>query len=312
MEFGKYLEKTAKQLDRELEKILKEQLKEAGKTDKKLVPLLETFAKSCQGGKRIRGVLVILGYWIGSNVILSETKDLSLASLSRRSGRMRGTSNKLRDSSLIVQNDIYKVAAAFEIFHSGVLAHDDIIDQSLLRRSKPSLHQVLGGDHYGISQAISLADYGFFLSFKIISESNFPQENKIKALELFSKVMLDTALGEMLDLEEADPLVVMKLKTAYYTISGPLQMGAILGGLGPTSPRLRGMKDFGENLGIAFQIKDDILDSEVDFWGGIDNAKKEAEKFKNKAMKILPEITKDPQMSKILEQMAEYLVQRKK
>ena len=273
MDFEKYLEKTAEELDKVVSKILEEQLKKANKTDKKLIPLLKAFTKSCQGGKRIRGALVKLGYHIAN-------------------GKSGG---------------IIKIGAAYEICHSAILAHDDIIDQSLLRRGKPSLYKELGGNHYGISQAISLSDYGFFLSYKIICETDFPNDSKIKALNLFSNVMMNTTWGEMLDLEETDPFIVMKLKTACYTISGPLQLGAFLGGADEKVIRILG--NFGENLGIAYQIKDDILDSETK---SVKRAKKEAADFKNRAMKVLPQITKDSKMSKLLAQMADYLVERTK
>lgn len=283
MDFKRYLEKSAKELDREVGEILEEQLKEADKTDKKLIPLLKAFTKSCQGGKRIRGTLVVLGFELGKHHLGDE-----------------GVSGKA----------IFKVAAAYEIFHSAILTHDDVIDQSNLRRGKPSLYKVLGGNHYGISQTISLGDYGFFLAFQIISEANFPQNYKIQALGLFSKVVMDTTWGEMLDLEKVDPYLVMKLKTACYTISGPLQVGAVLAGADQNLIKVLGR--FGESLGIAFQIQDDILDSEVNFEKRVDYAKKEARKYKNQALKMLPEITKEKRMSKILEQMAEYLINRKK
>lgn len=286
MDFQKFLEKTARELDREVGKILEEQLKEAGKTDKKLVPLLKVFTESCQGGKRIRGSLVALGYQLARHLPGEQRRHLE------------------------GEEAIFKVAAAYEIMHTAILVHDDIIDKSLLRRDRPSLHQALGGNHYGISQAISLGDYGFFLAFKIIAEASFPQDDKIQALKLFSKVMMDTTWGEMLDLEKTDPLTIMKLKTARYSVAGPLELGAVLAGAG--EKLLGRLGRLGENLGIAFQIRDDILDSETDYLGGIDSAEKEMEKYKNKAMKIVPEITKDKKMSKILKQLGEYLVKRKK
>ncbi|MDO8573739.1 MAG: polyprenyl synthetase family protein [Candidatus Daviesbacteria bacterium] len=264
MDFEKYLKTTAKKLDREVEKILKEQLEKAEKTDKKLVPLLQAFAKTCQGGKRIRGVLVILGYEIA-----------------------RG------------KEEIIKIGAAYEIMHGAILIHDDIIDQSITRRNRSSLYQTLGGNHYGISQAISLGDYGFFLAFKIIADT--------KAGGLFSQVMMETAFGQMLELKKANPLLVMKLKTACYTIAGPMQIGAVLAGAGVKL--IRALGEFGENLGIAYQIKDDILDGDVK---SPEKAKEQAGEYKNKAMKVLPEITKDKNMSKLLEQMGEYLVRRTK
>jgi len=138
------------------------------------------------------------------------------------------------------------------------------------------------------------------------------EKKKNEALKYFSAVMLNTAMGQILDIELGDSIIVAKYKTAKYTISGPLVLGATLAGLDPTSPRLRGVDKFGENLGIAFQIQDDILDSEVDWLGGMDSAKKEAEKYKNKALKILPQLTKDKEMSKLLQHLAKYLVERTK
>lgn len=278
MEFKEYLRKAAGQLEGEVKKILEGELKEAEKIDKKLVPLLKAFIKSCHGGKRIRGVLIKLGYDI-----------------------VRG---KLNDKELL------KVGASYEIVHAAILAHDDIIDQSLKRRGKPSLYQALGGNHYGISQAISLADYGFFLSFKIILKSNFPEKAKIKVLKVFSQVMMNTTWGELLDLEDSAPDVVMRLKTACYTIAGPIQIGAILAG---AEEKLLGrLGRFGENLGIAFQIRDDILDAETPSPGEIARSREKAEKLKEQALKMLPQITADSKMSKILEQLGEYLVQRTK
>lgn len=273
MDFKKYLESTIKELDKEEKKILGHELYKAEKTDKKLTSLIKAFIASCQGGKRIRGALVKLGYELAN-------------------GKSK---------------EIVKIAAAYEIFHTAILVHDDIIDKSIMRRDKPSLHQALGGNHYGISQAISLGDYGFFLSYKIICETGFPGDSKIKALNLFSKVITDTTWGQMLDLEDTDPLTVMKLKTACYTVSGPLQVGALLGGA--NEKKIRVLGDFGENLGIAFQIRDDILDSEMK---GLNNAEKEVRKYRNRALKILPQISRESKMSKLLEQMAEYLVKRTK
>lgn len=276
MDFRKYLSKAARQLDREVEKLFKAEVNEAETIDKKLVSLIKTFSKSCSGGKRIRGALVGLGYQIAGKR----------------------------------PQEIVKIGAAYEICHGAVLAHDDIIDQSLSRRNQPSLYQVLGGNHYGVSQAISLADYGFFLSWKIIAAANFSLKCKIKAWKLFSQILADTAWGQILDVEKADPLTTAKLKTARYTIAGPLQLGAVLAGA--RESLIKVLEEFGENLGIAFQIQDDILDNEVGYLGGAINGKKTAEQYKNQALQILPAITKDNKMSKLLEQMAEYLVQRTK
>ncbi|MBI2034576.1 MAG: polyprenyl synthetase family protein, partial [Candidatus Levybacteria bacterium] len=160
-------------------------------------------------------------------------------------------------------------AAAHEIFHTAILAHDDVIDQSATRRGKPSLHKAIGDNHYGVSQAISLGDAGFFLAMKIIAESKFSESVKNKALRIFTDSMLDTAVGEMLDvalpkeknLKEKDVLKIAMLKTARYSFAAPLTLGAKLNHPeGELDLHLPASLDrFGINLGIAFQIQDDIL-----------------------------------------------------
>lgn len=233
MDFQSYLINSATEVEKNLEYFFKIWRKEAEKVSSHLLPLVDITIEACKGGKRIRGVLVKLGYELA---------------------------NKKPNP------DILKVAAAFEIFQTAILAHDDVIDESPLRRGKPTIYKALGGDHYGISQAICLGDVGFFQAMEIISQTNFPEKNKIKALESFSRTMMETALGEILDVEvphlktermEQDVLTIARFKTARYTISGPLLLGAILGG--GDEKLLKKLKEFGDNLGIAFQIQDDIL-----------------------------------------------------
>ncbi len=196
--------------------------------------LLNQFISASEGGKRLRGILVKMGYELGS----------------------KGKQNK----------EIFLPAAAFEIFHTAILAQDDIIDKSILRRGKSTLYKALGGDHHAISQTICLSDLGFFISNQLIIDSHFPDNLKNKALQIFNNTMLETVVGEMLDIElpltklsvnEEDILSVYRLKTARYTFVGPLQVGAILAKADKKT--LKAIEIFGESLGIAFQIQDDIL-----------------------------------------------------
>lgn len=277
-------------MDKQLDKILDELRKEVGKISPNLLPLINKFIESCQGGKRLRGKLVILGYEIGQ-VHLEGAK-----------AHLRG--------------EILKIAAAYEIMHSAILAHDDIIDQSPTRRGQPSLYKSVG-----MEQAITLADLGFFLAIKIISEAKFPEKAKNEALKLFSQTMVDTAIGQMLDIQKSlpalsvrqaggrqgDPLLIMQLKTAKYTVAGPLQLGAMLGGA--KEELIRELGEFGESLGVAFQIKDDILDGEVK---SVDDAMVKALKYSARAKKIIPKITNDPKMIKLLEELVDYMVGRRK
>jgi geranylgeranyl diphosphate synthase, type I len=232
MSFATYLAQAAEEVDQALDTSLSQWESIISERYPLLSPFIRAFIEQCRGGKRVRGALVKLGY-----------------------GLSGGNEN----------TEIIKVAVAFEIFQTAILSHDDIIDRSELRRGKPSLYQALGGDHYGISQAISLSDLGFFLATEMISKTDFPYENKNKALTLFTHVMQQTALGEIMDVylptqksyTEADILTVMKLKTSPYTIIGPLSVGALLGG--GSDELLTTITEFGENLGIAYQIHDDIL-----------------------------------------------------
>ncbi len=232
MNFQDYLKATARQTEQVIDESLKKWEKEVRAISPKLIPLAQILKTNSKGGKRLRGTLVKLGF------------------------EMLGGNN----------DEIFKTSAAIEIFQTAILAHDDIIDLSETRRSRPTIYRQLGGDHYGISQTICLGDIGFFLAVKLITKSNFPSEKKIKAVNYFNEMVINTGLGQMLDIElphlgenrnEDDVLSIHRLKTAYYTIIYPLIIGATLAG--DNNKLLKQIKEFGESLGIAFQIQDDIL-----------------------------------------------------
>ncbi len=164
------------------------------------------------------------------------------------------------------EKDILDAAAAFEIFQTSILAQDDVIDKSMTRRLKPTLHQSLGGDHKAISQTICLSDVGLFTAYRLMSTLMIEDALKIKALNLFSQTLTQTVFGEMLDIEapflgrdftDEDSYKIALLKTARYTVSGPLMVGAILAGA--KTEILKELQLYGDSLGIAFQIQDDIL-----------------------------------------------------
>lgn len=233
MDFQSYLKTAAAEINQELDRFFQKWSEEVEQASPKLVSLNKIFIEASEGGKRLRGSLVKLGF-------------------------------ELTDSEYTPE--ILKPAAGFEIFQTAILAHDDIIDQSPLRRGKPTIYKILGGDHYAISQTICLGDSGYFLAEKLILDADFPEGRKNKALSWFIKGMLDTVLGQTLDIElprnnqnksRDDILTIFRFKTAMYTIIGPLSLGVILGG-GPDK-LLHDIAEFGESLGTAFQIQDDIL-----------------------------------------------------
>lgn len=232
MTFANYLSSAAEEVEKELEKIITSWQERTISDYPDLKSFVDAFVDQCRGGKRVRGALVKLGYTLA------------------------GGKNP---------SDILPVSVAFEIFQTAILAHDDIIDRSELRRGKPSLYQALGGNHYGISQTISLGDLGFFIANELIAGSNFPSEPKNEALRYFSGIMQKTAFGEILDVyyptqqsvTKENILTIIKLKTSPYTVIGPLSVGAILAQA--DEELLRKIYTYGENLGLAYQIHDDIL-----------------------------------------------------
>ncbi len=282
MDFKSYLQTNVNEINQEIDRILIEWLNGVKKVSPKLIPFALVFINACKGGKRIRGSLVKLGFEIVG----------------------KGFQNS---------QEIIKVGAAIEILHTSILIHDDIIDSSPTRRGQPSVYKALGGDHYGISQAISLGDIGLYLGVNLITSLSFPDEYKIKALKHLSETIISTGWGEILDVElpngkvrsEEEMVLLYSLKTAKYTIAGPLIMGAILAGV--DQKLITALAEFGENAGIAFQIQDDILDGEAD-----DNAREKILEYTAKAKKFIPNITEDKKIGRILDEMIEYLVQRTK
>lgn len=224
-----------------------------------LRPFRTAFADLNEGGKMLRGVLVNLGYKIAGGRDVSESDSL---------------------------------AAAFEIFQTAVLVHDDIIDRADLRRGKKTVQKryeeslerrnirmVSGSETYASlssSAALCTGDLGLFYS-NIEIAKHYEQHPKVGTLiAYFDQVILDTIRGELLDVvlpyeiqdsqfseEEKNALLeksvmeIYHLKTAYYSVIGPLHLGMLLGDL--QDENMKALDSFCDDLGIAFQIKDDIL-----------------------------------------------------
>ena len=225
------MQASAQAIEKELQVFSRSWIKQTADAFPELQTDNQRFTDRLLGGKMLRGTLVQFGYE------LVKTKS---------------------------SKAILKPAAAFEILHTALIIHDDIIDQSPTRRGQPAMH-LHKNAHYGVSQAICLGDLGISQAVKLLSESDFQTDKKIRALTYFSQIISDTILGEMLDIrsshtekpKEEQILTIHKMKTARYTIVGPMTVGAILGGADETL--LKSIKLFGEHLGIAFQIQDDIL-----------------------------------------------------
>lgn len=163
-------------------------------------------------------------------------------------------------------------AAAMQISEDWILNHDDIEDDSESRRGKRALHKI-----YGNELAINAGDALHVIMWKILFD-NFSIMNKelaMKLIEEFYIMLSRTILGQGIelrwtkegryDLSEEDNLLILESKTGYYTIAGPMRLGAIIAGA--SEKQLKIIYRFGIMLGRSFQIIDDLLDLTSDFSG---------------------------------------------
>lgn len=165
-----------------------------------------------------------------------------------------------------------RTAAAMQVSEDWILNHDDIEDGSLERRGKPALHRI-----YGTELAINAGDALHILMWKILWDNRqiLGEKKAGEIAEEFYRMLTRTALGQTVeikwtqdkkaDLVDRDILFILESKTAYYTIAGPMRLGAILAGA--TKKQLGAIYEFGKPLGYCFQIRDDILDLTSDFAG---------------------------------------------
>ena len=209
---------------------------------------LDKFVNINQGGKYLRACLISLGYKISSN----------------------------KNDNLYLPLSI-----AYETFQTSILVHDDIIDNASKRRGKDTIPNTYIkqftsnnkkiGNEVANSLGLCIGDLGFYLANQIIFDNYSNCQNIYQILKYYNDIVVNTIKGEILDVKlpydlqyeksnncyEENIFEIYKLKTSWYTIVGPFCLGLILGGksVGETKK----FESILENMGIAFQIKDDII-----------------------------------------------------
>lgn len=211
---------------------------------KGLSPLLSDKIKDfiSREGKRIRPVLFCIGYL--------------------------GFAEKIAEG-------LYKSALSFELLHDFMLIHDDVIDKSDTRRGKPSMHVMLEREipkrkhikFNGNDMAIVLGDVMYAMALDAFLEIEEEKNRKERALRKLIFSALFTGSGEFMELllvaEQIEKVTrddiykVYDHKTANYTFSSPLAVGATLAGA--KKEQIEQLVNYGMSLGRAFQIKDDIM-----------------------------------------------------
>ncbi len=205
--------------------IIENQLKQLGIAGKEPVELYEPISYILSlGGKRIRPVSTLLACNLFKD-------DVALA---------------------------IKPALAIEVFHNFTLVHDDIMDNASLRRNKPTVHA-----KWNDNIAILSGDAMQVVAYQLLCEMG-PELLK-PVLAIFNTTAIEVCEGQQYDMNFAtldnvslnDYLRMIELKTSVLLAAG-LKVGALCGGA--PEEEARKLYEFGRNLGLAFQIKDDYLD----------------------------------------------------
>jgi len=169
-------------------------------------------------------------------------------------------------------------AGAVELLHAFALVHDDVMDRSDLRRGRPAVHTALAAAHaedgmvgdgrwFGVGGAILAGDLAFVWSDQLFDEAPLPSATMTRARRVFNELRVEVMAGQYLDLRlagmaqatEADALRVALLKSGRYTVTRPLQLGAAVGAA-DRDPRLdEALCAYGDAIGLAFQLRDDVL-----------------------------------------------------
>ncbi|MEG1617746.1 MAG: polyprenyl synthetase family protein [Bacteroidales bacterium] len=176
------------------------------------------------GGKRIRPVLALMGASLFNDEVLPALKP----------------------------------ALGIEVFHNFTLLHDDLMDKAVVRRNKPTVHI-----KWDDNTAILSGDAMQIMAYQLITET--PAAHLAEVLTLFSQTALEICEGQQFDMEfekredvkEEEYLEMIRLKTAVL-LGCALKTGAIIAGASEKDASL--LYEFGENIGLAFQLKDDLLD----------------------------------------------------
>ena len=159
------------------------------------------------------------------------------------------------------EEEVLPAALALEVFHNFTLVHDDLMDRAKVRRARPTVHV-----QWNENTAILAGDQMMIEAYKLITE--VPEDKLPKVLRLFNKMATQICEGQQYDVDFEnkedvsieDYLKMIRLKTSVL-LATALQIGAYIAGA--EQQQQEALYQFGINVGLAFQIQDDILD----VWG---------------------------------------------
>jgi octaprenyl-diphosphate synthase len=176
---------------------------------------------------------------------------------------------RIRPALLILSNyaaggnakndNVIRLATVMEMLHTATLVHDDIIDNAEVRRNRSSINA-----RFGNQTAVLMGDWLYMSAFETTV-----RERSLEIIDILTRLTRKMTEGELiqlttigrLDISEAEYFDILERKTAFL-FSACCEVGAILAG--SDDEKQAAMRDYGMNLGIAFQLADDMLDVESD------------------------------------------------
>lgn len=206
--------------------LVEEEFKRQANSNVQVVNYLSEYIRS-SGGKRVRPALLILANYASDGDGSAES--------------------------------VIRLATVMEMLHTATLVHDDIIDNAEIRRNKASVNK-----QFGNQVAVLMGDWLYMSAF----ETSL-QERSLEILEILTHLTRKMTEGELIqltmigntDITEEEYFDILRRKTAYL-FSGCCEIGGILANVG--SEKQAALRSFGMNLGVAFQLADDLLDFTAD------------------------------------------------
>lgn len=172
--------------------------------------------------------------------------------------------------------DMLRLFSALELLHACALMHDDVIDASATRRGRPTVHMTFAELHrgrhwrgsseqFGISAAILLGDLALAWADDMVAGVDLPPDAHRRVRRVWADIRTEVLAGQYLDIvaeagaaeSVTSAMTVNTYKTAAYTVSRPLQLGAAAAADRPDVHAL--FHQLGTDLGVAFQLRDDVL-----------------------------------------------------
>jgi geranylgeranyl diphosphate synthase, type I len=252
-----------------------------------------------RGGKRTRPALCVLGY-LAANI---QSKTVNLEIIINE-----------------IPTDLTNLMLSIELFQSFCLIHDDIMDQDDTRRGGPTVHSFFRNEYqhkfphpsslpksnlYGESIGILSGDLALAWADEFINLlNNFAVD------QIYQKAKAEVILGQFLDVGSSSNMAkvpqiqINEMKTAWYSVIRPLQLGAKLAGA--DEHMIDHLAYFGKPVGLAYQLKDDAMDKDV----SAAEFKNQSEILVSQAQKALVGLNLPPDINNLFLELSEFVINR--